>query len=102
MEVEETEVIELDSRRFIQLETYRQWPNVGVLWSVRQRSGESDFPLQRGSLEQRPSGGQTADDVWSVLRESALVAAQEAATSSVSPPGGKRRPSFLDRLLHRS
>jgi hypothetical protein len=101
MEVEETEIIELESDRFIQLEKYRQWPKLGVLWSVRQRAGESDFPLQRGSEEQLPASGQNADEVWDVLRESALAAARTAADTAASAPGKGKRPSFLGRLFHR-
>jgi hypothetical protein len=101
MEVEETEIIELASNRFIQLETYRQWPKLGVLWSVRQRAGESDFPLQQGSEEQIPASGQSAEDVWVTLRESALIAAREAADTAAPSADEGKRSSLFARLFHR-
>jgi hypothetical protein len=101
MEVEETEIIELASDRFIQLETYRQWPKLGVLWSVRRRAGESDFPLQQGSEEQIPASGQTSDEIWATLRESALAAARDAAGREAPSSGEGKRPSFLSRLFNR-
>jgi hypothetical protein len=101
MEVEETEIIELESDRFIQLETYRQWPKLGVLWSVRQRAGESDFPLQQGSEEQIPASGQSSGEVWAMLRGPALAAAREAAETAAPASGEGKRPSFLSRLFHR-
>lgn len=102
MEVEETEIIELGSDRFIQLEKYRQWPKLGVLWSVRQRAGESDYPLQRGAEEQIPARGQNADDAWDTMRAAALTAAQQAAEVVAPVSDARPRPSFLDRLLRRS
>ena len=101
MEVEETEVIELDAHRYIQLETYRQWPNLGVMWSVRQRVGESDFPVHRGTEVGRPVAGQTADEVWTSLRDAALAAAQDAANETPAASTGDARPSFFRRLFRR-
>lgn len=101
MEVEETEIIELTPNRFIQLETYRQWPKLGVLWSVRQRAGESDFPLQQGSEEQIPASGQGPDEVWATLRESALAAAQNAAGTAEPSSGDGKRSSIFGRLFRR-
>jgi hypothetical protein len=101
MEVEEIETVELDGGRFIQLETYRQWPRLGVLWSVRQRSGDSDFPLARGSEEQLPRSGQDADEVWALLREQALTAAQDAAETAAPATGGQTRTSLIGRLFRR-
>ena len=83
MEVEETEVIELDSARYIQLETYRQWPKLGVLWSVRHRVGESDYPVQRGSEEVVPVTGQEPEEIGANLRATALAAANRP---SIRPP----------------
>jgi hypothetical protein len=101
MEVEETEIIELESKRFIQLETYRQWPRLGVLWSVRQRVGDSNYPLQTGSKEQLLASGQNADEVWGSLRDQALAAAREAANTDAAASGERKRSSFLGRLFHR-
>jgi hypothetical protein len=101
MEVEEIETVELDGKRFIQLETYRQWPKLGVLWSVRQRSGDSDFPLARGSEEQLPRSGQDADEVWALLREQALAAAHDAAQGAAPEASGQKQTSFFGRLFRR-
>jgi hypothetical protein len=100
MEVEEIETVELDGKLFIQLETYRQWPKLGVLWSVRQRSGDSDFPLARGSEEQLPRS-EDADAVWARLRERALAAAQDAAQTAAPAASEQKRTSFFARLFHR-
>jgi hypothetical protein len=100
MEVEEIETVELDGKRFIQLETYRQWPKLGVLWSVRQHSGDSDFPLARGSEEQLPRS-EDAEAVWARLRERALAAAQDAARTAAPEVGEQKRTSWLGRILHR-
>ena len=101
MEVEETEVIELDSGRYIQLEKYRQWPKLGVLWSIRHRVGESDYPVQRGSEESILRTGQESDAVWSTLRETALLAANSAAEADVSSARPQKRPSLFARLFNR-
>jgi hypothetical protein len=101
MEVEEIEVIELESNRYIQLEKYRQWPKLGVLWSVRQRVGESDYPLQRGSEEGIPASSQEPDELWNSLHAAALAAAQAAAETEGPASAGKRRPSLLARLFNR-
>jgi hypothetical protein len=101
MEVEETEVIELDSGRYIQLEKYRQWPKLGVLWSVRRRVGESDYPLQRGSEEDIAAGAQDPDALWNNLRDSALAAARLAVETDVSTSAGTKRPSLFARIFNR-
>lgn len=101
MEVEEIEVIELESNRYIQLEKYRQWPKFGVLWSVRQRVGESDYPLQRGSEDALPAASQEPDELWNSLRDTALAAARVAAETDVPASGGKKRPSLFARLFNR-
>jgi hypothetical protein len=101
MEVEEIETVELDGKRFIQLETYRQWPKLGVLWSVRQHSGDSDFPLARGSEEQLPRAGQDTAEVWALLRAQALAAAQDAAQTAAPAASEQKRTSFFGRLFHR-
>jgi hypothetical protein len=102
MEVEETEVIELDTGRYIQLEKYREWPKLGVLWSVRRRVGESDYPLQRGSEDRIPAAGQEPEEVWGTLRDAALAAAYVAANADGPAPGAKKRPSLLARLFNRA
>lgn len=101
MEVEETEIIELDGGRYIQLEKYRQWPKLGVLWSVRHRVGESDYPVQRGTEERIPTTGQQPDEVWAALQEAALVAANSAAGADLASAPQQKRPGLLARLFKR-
>jgi hypothetical protein len=101
MEVEETEIIELDAGRYIQLEKYRQWPKLGVLWSVRQRVGESDYPLQRGSEERVSAGSSDPDELWNTLRDAALAAARLAVETDLPASSGEKRPSLLSRLFKR-
>jgi hypothetical protein len=101
IEVVETETVELDAGRFIQLETYRQWPKLGVSWSVRQRSGESDFPLKSGVVDRLPKSGDTPEAVWADLRETALSAASEAANALPPAGSGRPKPSLLGRLFGR-
>lgn len=100
MDIEETEIIELDGKSFIQLETYRAWPKLGVMWSVRQKVGDSNFPLQQGTEEELSRSGSDPQEVWARLREAALAAAQEA-TASQAPSRDSKPTSLLGRLFRR-
>ncbi len=97
------ETVEIEQDRFISLEFSRRWPQYVVEWSVRQRSGDSDFPLAGGTLERLPQPGADApDSLWEDLRQDALAHARQAAesVSGYAPPVKERR-SILNRLLGR-
>jgi hypothetical protein len=99
-QVERSETIDLDTERFVSLEFSRQWPKYVVSWWVRQRVGESDFPLATGSVDRLPPGqGEDPESVWNELRQSALDQAMTAAPQATAPE--PKRRSFLDRLLGR-
>ena len=51
-----THTYELDPERWITVEISRRWPKYVATWSIRQRAGESDFPLASGELERMPPG----------------------------------------------
>jgi hypothetical protein len=100
--IERTETVELEADRFIMLEFGRRWPRYVVEWSVRQRVGDSDFPLANGMVDRLPSAGREPDDVWEQMREKALRQASEAAESYSGPPAPQqKRHSFLGRLFGR-
>ena len=101
--IERSETVEIDADRWVLLEFGRRWPKYVVAWSVRQRVGDSDFPLASGSVDQMPSGDAGAiDEMWARLRESALDQAMSAAAGTAEQQGSESKPrSFLDRLLGR-
>jgi hypothetical protein len=97
------ETIEQEHDRFISLEFSRRWPQYVVEWSVRQRSGDLDFPLASSTVERPPSpaGGEPAA-LWDELREEALSQARQALEGMRAPdqPVQQRR-SMLGRLFGR-
>jgi hypothetical protein len=101
--LERSEMIDIDTERFISLEYSREWPKYVVSWWVRQRLGESDFPLAEGRVDRLPSSaGQSLDELWEQLRQAALDQAMTAATSSTPAQGEKQKGrSILDRLFGR-
>lgn len=102
-ETEGLETVEIDSERFISLEFSRRWPKYVASWSVRRRSGDSDFPLADGEVEQLPPKGMSADDVREQLRATALQQAMEAAAQVEGQAGtAEGRGSLLRRLFRRT
>ena len=100
--IEQSETIEIDAQRFITLEFSRQWPKYVVSWWVRQRVGESDFPVAEGAVDRLPSHPSTdREEVWAELRQTALDQAMQAATSAGAGSEQSKGRSFLDRLLRR-
>jgi hypothetical protein len=98
--VERSETIDLDPERFVSLEFSREWPKYVVSWWVRQRAGDSDFPLATGSVDRLPPGsGEDLESTWAELRQAALEQAMTAASQTIVEP--PKRRSFLDRLLRR-
>ena len=93
------ETVELDDERFIALESTRNWPKYVIEWSVRRRSGDSDYPLAHGEVESMPpTEGETLEEMWARLREDAL--AQATAASGAEQTQEPKR-SFLGRLFGR-
>lgn len=97
------EVVELDANSWISVEIERQWPKYVATWSIRRRAGDSDFPLDSGTVERMPpSDPAELDDMLVSLRQEAIDQAT-AATAGLEhrQPGGRRKGRFLDRLLGR-
>jgi hypothetical protein len=93
-----SETVEVDEQRWISLEFSRRWPKYVVSWQLRQRSGEGDFPADRGEIDQMPAAGEDgADAIWDSLREQAIQTANESAAST--PVEAPARPSLLRRLF---
>ncbi len=91
------EIVELSEDRWILLVYSRRWPQYVVNWSIRQRSGDSDYPTKAGQLESAPARG-GGEEIWAGLRQRALDEAMaiEAATAV------ERRPrSVFARLFGR-
>lgn len=102
-EITRSETVDIDDQRFILLEFGRRWPRYVLDWSVRQRAGESDFPLAGGTLDRLPPpSGEDIDALWEELRQEALGQANQAV-GSVSPAAdqGSVRRSFWSRLFGR-
>lgn len=98
-DVEGIETVELDTQRFIALESSRRWPRYVIAWSVRQRSGDSDFPLAHGEVESMPpEAGKNLDDMWAQLRQDAIDQATAAAGEAPKPAP---KQSFIGRLFRR-
>lgn len=93
------ETIEIDSDRWISLVFERRWPKNVVIWSIRQRVGDSDFPVQQGEVEGVLRAGDDAPALWESLRGRAVEQAQAAVALSVPEGSGGR--SLIDRILGR-
>ncbi len=92
------ETIELAEDRFISLTFERQWPKYVAHWSIRQRSGDADFPLASGVLDALPSRATPGSEtIWAGLREQAHTDAQQAAASIEAATPHRR--SLLSRLF---
>lgn len=96
------ETSDIDADRFILLEGRRAWPKYVVAWSIRRRSGETDFPLASGTLERMPpKDGTSLDELWEEMRAQALSQAADAGERLPAQETATKRPSLLDRLLGR-
>jgi hypothetical protein len=95
-----SDTVELDARRFVALELSRRWPKYVMAWSVRERSGESDFPVAGGEIERMPASGQDVETLWDDLRAEALRRAQAALDTSPAAREQEKK-SFLGRLFNR-
>lgn len=92
------ESLDLDDHHFVSIEMVRQWPKYVVTWAVRRRAGDTDYPVQTGTLERMPPpAGEGVDDMLASMREEAIEQARQAAGSVEEEPAGEKR-SFLDRL----
>ena len=94
------ETIEVDSDRWISLVYERRWPKNVVQWSIRQRVGDSDFPVQRGEVDGVLRPKDDAQALWDSLRSQALDQANAAVASAV--PEQKESRSLLDRIFGRN
>lgn len=94
LDLPETEIIDLDERQFVSLEASRVWPKYRITWSIRRRTGDSDFPLASGMVESLPRDD--AEEMWRELRSQALDQAMN--TAPAKPP---RTGTLLSRLLGR-
>lgn len=91
------QTIELDDDRFILIQFERAWPRYSAAWTVRRRSGDSDFPLTSGKVEVLPDR-ESPENPW----ESVAAGARAAATAAAAAWEEERPPrSFLERLLGR-
>lgn len=89
---------ELDPDRWVQVEVTRRWPRYVAAWSVRQRSGDSDFPLASGEIERMPPKHPAdLEQELDALREEARSAALSAVPAG--PAGGERRKGLLSRIF---
>ena len=96
-EFDAMETVEIDPDRWISLEYTRRWPKYVVDWYVRQREGDTDFPVATGTVEELPEG-RDRETIQQSLHERALQQANAAAAGTGSERQGR---SFLDRLLRR-
>ncbi|GAC1627011.1 MAG: hypothetical protein NVS4B2_06820 [Chloroflexota bacterium] len=99
-ELDHVETEELDGDRSVQFEFGRRWPKYVVTWSIRQRAGDSDFPVANGEITSMPPAtGDDLESLWNDLRQRAHAEACEAGAASGANAGRSR--SFFDRLLGR-
>jgi len=95
--VDRIETEDLDEQQFVRLSFERRWPKYVVSWSVRRRSGDSDFPVAQGGVERMPpAASDDVDTLWHDLRQEALSQAQAAVPAQA--PNSK---SFLGRMFNR-
>jgi hypothetical protein len=99
--VERSEVVELDSERSIFLELGRKWPKYVAAWSIRQRSGDSDFPVDAGTVELPPTSQGKEEEIWEELRQRALQTARESVQLSGANSAERPKRSLVDRILGR-
>jgi hypothetical protein len=94
------ETVELDADRWIVLVFERRWPKYVVSWSIRRRSGESDFPIARGEVEAPPSRDSAdGEAIWAELRRQAI--GQATASLAVAGEVAPKSRSLISRILGR-
>lgn len=93
------EILEIDSDRWVSVEVERQWPKYVATWSIRQRMGDSDYPVQSGTVERMPPAEPSElEAMLSELRRDALQQGAAAAETAERP---QKRGSLLGRLFGR-
>jgi hypothetical protein len=91
---------ELDPDRWIAVEIERRWPKYVALWSIRRRSGDSDYPVAFGELEEMPPKDPAdLDLVLDRLRDEARRTALASAAAQTAPEEQKR--GFFSRVFGR-
>jgi hypothetical protein len=89
---------ELDPNRWIQVEVTRRWPKYVAVWSIRQRSGDSDFPLASGEIQRMPPHDPAdLEHELEALREEARSTALSALPAE--PLGRERRKGLFSRIF---
>lgn len=89
---------ELDPERWIQVEVTRRWPKYVASWSIRQRSGDSDFPITSGEVERMPPrDGAELEEALDSLRDEARKHAMSALPPSKKP--SEQRKGLFNRLF---
>jgi hypothetical protein len=94
------ETIELSEDQWIVLAFSREWPRYVVEWSVRQRSGETDFPIAVGRVVQEPEQSRPAEDLWNAARGRAVDEANHALAEA-PPQSRAASKGFFSRLFRR-
>jgi hypothetical protein len=94
------ETIELSIDRWIVLAFAREWPRYVVNWSVRQRAGDSDFPLLSGQASLAPERDRSSEEMWSQARDLATDDANAALETRVADAPTRKR-GLLSRIFSR-
>lgn len=91
------ETIELEDGEFLSLDSDRVWPKYRVVWAIRRRSGDSDFPAASGFVEVMPPASGDLEGMWAELRDQAYSAAMAARSGQVEH--GEVKKSLFGRLF---
>lgn len=95
--MDRVETEDLDEQQFVRLSFERRWPKYVVSWSVRRRSGDSDFPVAQGVVQRMPpAASDDIDALWDDLRQEALLQAHAAV-----PAKEHKSKSLLGRMFKR-
>jgi len=95
--MDRVETEDLDEQQFVRLSFERRWPKYVVSWSVRRRSGDSNFPVAQGGVDRMPPAAtDDIDALWDDLRQEALSQAHAAV-----PAAAPKSKSFLGRMFNR-
>lgn len=94
------ENVDLSGDRWILLVFAREWPRYIVEWSIRQQSGESDFPVLSGRIVREPDRDRSSEEIWNDARELAIEEASAALARHETQLSSGRK-GLLARLLGR-
>jgi hypothetical protein len=100
--IERFESVDIEGDRSIFLEFGRKWPKYVVAWSVRERAGDSDFPVEAGSIDLLPTSEREGEEIWDELRQQALERAGQSVKASKWKEAKKPKRRLVDRLLGRN